>query len=167
MKVNGVETEIDPNRGTAPIVTDGRTLVPVRAIFEALGAEVEWIEETQTVEITYKEIVVYLTIGSSTAKVGDDENNIPEYNFNEDVWGEHKPELVDYFNKTEEVELDNDIKYYLIILEKLRKSLSPFEEIAATALFATTVVEATPFLSTERPVLLGVVYSVPESLVMP
>lgn len=51
-------------------------------------------------------------ISLSMPKVGYDENNIPEYNFNEDFWGEHKPELVDYFNRTEEVELDNDIKYY-------------------------------------------------------
>lgn len=33
----------------APVIEDGRTLVPVRAIFEALGAVVEWDQETQTV----------------------------------------------------------------------------------------------------------------------
>ncbi len=32
-----------------PVVRDGRVLVPVRAIFEALGANVEWDEKTKTV----------------------------------------------------------------------------------------------------------------------
>lgn len=33
----------------APIIENDRTLVPVRAIFEALGAQVEWDEATRTV----------------------------------------------------------------------------------------------------------------------
>ena len=36
------------------IVNDGYTLVPVRAIAEALGANVEWVEETQQVLIVTK-----------------------------------------------------------------------------------------------------------------
>ena len=32
-----------------PIAVDGRTLVPVRAIFEALGAEVEWDPSDQSI----------------------------------------------------------------------------------------------------------------------
>ena len=33
----------------APVIANDRTLVPVRAIFEALGAMVEWDEDTRTV----------------------------------------------------------------------------------------------------------------------
>ena len=33
----------------APIIENDRTLVPLRAIFEAMGAEVEWDEDTRTV----------------------------------------------------------------------------------------------------------------------
>ena len=40
-------TEID----TAPIIHNGRTLVPVRVISEALGCSVEWDSESQTVII--------------------------------------------------------------------------------------------------------------------
>jgi hypothetical protein len=36
---------------TAPQIVDGRTLVPLRAIAEATGADVEWDEDTQTVVI--------------------------------------------------------------------------------------------------------------------
>ena len=32
-----------------PTIVNGRTLVPLRAIFEALGATVEWDDATQTV----------------------------------------------------------------------------------------------------------------------
>lgn len=37
----------------APTIIDSRTLVPVRAVSELLGAEVNWIGETKTVEIKY------------------------------------------------------------------------------------------------------------------
>lgn len=33
-----------------PIVVEGRTLVPLRTIFEALGANVQWYQDTQTVK---------------------------------------------------------------------------------------------------------------------
>ena len=35
----------------APFIKDGRTLVPVRAISEALGAEVGWDNDTRTVTV--------------------------------------------------------------------------------------------------------------------
>ena len=38
----------------APILLNGRTLVPIRAVSEAFGATVNWIEDTKTVEITTK-----------------------------------------------------------------------------------------------------------------
>lgn len=34
---------------TQPVIRDGRTLVPLRAIFEALGAVVEWDVATKTI----------------------------------------------------------------------------------------------------------------------
>ena len=32
-----------------PVIQDGRTMVPLRPIFEALGATVEWFGDTQTI----------------------------------------------------------------------------------------------------------------------
>ncbi|MBQ8301489.1 MAG: carbohydrate-binding domain-containing protein, partial [Clostridia bacterium] len=37
---------------TAPVITDGRTLVPVRAISDLLELDVEWVEDEKTVKIT-------------------------------------------------------------------------------------------------------------------
>lgn len=49
-----------------PIIEDGRTLVPLRTIFEALGAEVDWNSQTQTVTASKKGTTITLQIGSNT-----------------------------------------------------------------------------------------------------
>jgi len=67
MEVNGYETEIDAGRGTVPLITDGRTLVPIRAIIEAFGGNVHWEERTSTVTLTMAEDTVRLIINSPVA----------------------------------------------------------------------------------------------------
>jgi hypothetical protein len=47
MMVNGKSIELDAE----PFIMNDRTMVPVRAIAEAFGAEVKWLDKTQTVEI--------------------------------------------------------------------------------------------------------------------
>lgn len=57
----------------APFIENERTLVPMRAIFEALGATVEWDGETQTV-ISYdpiSEVSIVMQIGSNKMFVND------------------------------------------------------------------------------------------------
>ena len=48
-----------------PVIENGRTLVPLRKIFEALGASVEWDENTRTVTSVKDGVTVVLTIGSN------------------------------------------------------------------------------------------------------
>ncbi|MDN4494707.1 stalk domain-containing protein [Ureibacillus aquaedulcis] len=50
------------------IVENGNTLVPLRGIFEALGAKVDWNKATQTITAHKGENQVSLTIGKKTAK---------------------------------------------------------------------------------------------------
>ena len=50
----------------APVIENGRTLVPVRIISEKLGYKVDWDAATKTVEITGDAKTIKLTIGSST-----------------------------------------------------------------------------------------------------
>lgn len=52
-----------------PVNTNGNVLVPLRAIFESLGATVEWSSSTQTVTATREGRTVGLTIGSKTAYI--------------------------------------------------------------------------------------------------
>jgi len=49
-----------------PIIQNGRTLVPLRAIFEAMGATVEWDQKTQTVTASNGEITVVMKVGDNT-----------------------------------------------------------------------------------------------------
>lgn len=53
-----------------PIIENDRTLVPLRAIFEALGANVIWDDPTQTVTATKEGTEIKLTIGGQTYKNG-------------------------------------------------------------------------------------------------
>lgn len=48
-----------------PVLLNDRTLVPLRAIFEALGATVDWNDETQTVTAFKEDTVISLTIESN------------------------------------------------------------------------------------------------------
>ena len=48
-----------------PIIVYSRTLVPLRAIFEAMGAEVDWIQANQTVTAVKDDIAISLQIGSN------------------------------------------------------------------------------------------------------
>lgn len=54
---------------TLPQVRNERTMVPVRAIAEALGADVEWVYETQQIVITRAGRTVLMTLGSNVALV--------------------------------------------------------------------------------------------------
>ena len=59
--------------GSPATIVEGRTLVPLRAIFEALGASVEWDQATRTVSSTLGEDYISLAVGSTTLiKNGED-----------------------------------------------------------------------------------------------
>ena len=55
------------------IIVEGRTLVPVRGVFEYMGYEVEWDNDTKTATLTNekKETVITLTNGKETFTVND------------------------------------------------------------------------------------------------
>ncbi|MCL2838657.1 MAG: WG repeat-containing protein [Oscillospiraceae bacterium] len=69
--LNGTTIQFDQ----PPIMQDGRTLVPLRAIFEALGADVEWDGVFQMVTATRGDTVVRLQIGNAVMTVNGE--NIP------------------------------------------------------------------------------------------
>ena len=60
MTVNGTEYEVDPGRGTAPVIVGDRTLLPVRTIIESFGGGVAWDDETQTVILGYGSDIITL-----------------------------------------------------------------------------------------------------------
>lgn len=63
--VNGQILQFD----VPPTVVSGRTLVPLRAIFEALNAKVAWDNTSQTVSATWNGGELALPVGKTTATV--------------------------------------------------------------------------------------------------
>ncbi len=69
MNANGKPQAIDVGIGTTPVVYNGRTLVPIRAIVEKMGGTVGWEEATSSITLTYKATTIKLVVDSTTATV--------------------------------------------------------------------------------------------------
>jgi uncharacterized repeat protein (TIGR02543 family) len=54
MYVNGVKQEIDPGRGTAPMIVGGRTIMPIRAVVEAMGGNIAYEDSTRAITLAAK-----------------------------------------------------------------------------------------------------------------
>ncbi len=54
---------------TAPVIQEGRTMLPVRYVAEPLGATVAWDALTQKVAVSLSDIVIELQIGNNTALI--------------------------------------------------------------------------------------------------
>lgn len=69
-----VSVQLDGERvrfDTAPRIIDNRVMLPVRAVFEAMGMTVDWDEATQTAIGIKGHRRIFLTLGSATAWVND------------------------------------------------------------------------------------------------
>lgn len=65
--VNGIELYFDPE----PVTKNESTMVPMRKIFETLGADVKWDNTTRTATATLKGKEVKVSIGSKAGYVND------------------------------------------------------------------------------------------------
>ena len=65
--VNDVSNTLD----SPPIIKNGRTLVPIRAVIEALGGVAEWNATAKKVTINLGSNIVILWIGNNIARVND------------------------------------------------------------------------------------------------
>lgn len=63
--LNGQEIFMD----AAPVVEEGRTLVPVRFVLEAVGAEIGWNDSTRTVFVNMEEMSIELPVGNRTVRI--------------------------------------------------------------------------------------------------
>lgn len=63
--LNGTKLSFEQN----PVTVDNRTLVPLRGIFEAMGADVSWDNDTQSVSAVKGKTVVKMTIGDKNIYV--------------------------------------------------------------------------------------------------
>ena len=70
--VNGKMIETD----TAPYVKNDRTMVPMRFIFEALGAEVTWDNENKTATGKKDETIITMTIGEAEISINGEKKKL-------------------------------------------------------------------------------------------
>ena len=66
-----IDGEIVEFEGQGPAIVDGRTLVPVRGVFEALGFDVEWFQEPGTATLDRDDLAVRITVGVSFFLLND------------------------------------------------------------------------------------------------
>ncbi len=69
MSLNGKIVEVDPGKGTSPVVTNSRVIVPIRAIVEAMGGNVGWDDPTKKITLNNKGTSVEMWIGSTKYNV--------------------------------------------------------------------------------------------------
>jgi len=76
MTVNGVQKEIDMGRGTTPVIVNSRTLVPIRAVIEAMGGEILWEQDTRKITVELSDKTIDLTIGSNISYVNNEQKEL-------------------------------------------------------------------------------------------
>lgn len=69
MLVNGKLKEIDPGLGTVPVLKDARTMLPIRAIIEAMGGTIDFTSGEQRITIKYRGKTILMWIGKKTIQV--------------------------------------------------------------------------------------------------
>lgn len=67
--VDGTQVKFDAQ----PRMIENRTMVPMRAIFEAIGATVNWNAETRTASSTFRGTTVSITVGTNVLLKNDTE----------------------------------------------------------------------------------------------
>lgn len=72
VEVNKAQIEFD----TPPVIKNERTLIPVRAVAEEMGLEVDWDDSIKTAYVRSEDTEVSLTIGSNIITINDDEQEM-------------------------------------------------------------------------------------------
>lgn len=130
LKINGEDVKVEK-----PVVINGVTLVPLRVITEAFGADVQWDGELRCVTLNYSEVIIKLYIDNKEANVDgtsielleapriiNDRTMVPlrfiTENFGADVDYEDKTKQITVIKETAN---ENSIKDFSLILKKTTK----------------------------------------------
>lgn len=74
--VENIITKRDLKFDTPPVIKQGRTLIPVRAITEGFGAEVKWEPEERKVTVSKGDIEIVFQLDDTTVLVNGEEKDI-------------------------------------------------------------------------------------------
>lgn len=75
MSVNGLDKSIDPGRETKPVIVNGRTLLPIRAVVEEMGGVVEWDAIFKSIKVLCNDVEAEVFIGRKVIVI----NGVEEY----------------------------------------------------------------------------------------
>jgi hypothetical protein len=73
MMVDNKQQDVDPGRDTVPVLVSGRTLVPIRAVIEAMGGTIGWTQSDKRVDITLGSKKMQLWINNTKATLNGKE----------------------------------------------------------------------------------------------
>ncbi|CDN45890.1 MULTISPECIES: copper amine oxidase N-terminal domain-containing protein [Paenibacillus] len=63
--INGISYDMNHD----PVIEKGRTLVPLRGVFEAMGAQVDWNQFDQSIKATKGTMTIELTVNKTAASI--------------------------------------------------------------------------------------------------
>lgn len=66
---NGAEIDFEKYDGVYPVIENGRTLIPIRALAETIGAKVDWLEATKKITITKQGSRIIMFLDKTTATI--------------------------------------------------------------------------------------------------
>lgn len=76
MFIEGMQIDFSKYDNVYPVKVSGRVLVPLRAVGENLGAEVEWKAKEKLITLKLDNKVVEITVDSKTAKVNGNKTTL-------------------------------------------------------------------------------------------
>ncbi len=76
MSVNGISRGIDEGKDTTPLVISSRTMVPIRAIVEAMGGTVSWDNSSQQITLIANGNTVNMWVGKTEITVNGERRQI-------------------------------------------------------------------------------------------
>ena len=75
-----------------PVIKEGRTLIPVRAITNGMGAEVDWNPTDSAITITRDDIRIEFTLGTTTLEVYEYDGD--DWNWDRDIEMDYPAKLI-------------------------------------------------------------------------
>lgn len=69
MTVNGVKKEVDIGKTTSPLIVNGKTLVPARALLEEMGGSVDWDADSKKITVNVQKRTIEMWVDRKTTYI--------------------------------------------------------------------------------------------------
>jgi hypothetical protein len=151
VKVDGEKVNFD----VQPIIENDRTLVPMRAIFEKLGAEVIWHEALGNVSATRGNITIWVTIGSNEMDKADNSKSLMPDKIKLDVPAKIISDRtfvpLRAISEAFDCDVDWDSNTSTVLIYTYEESSTPIVEKTPTPTAAPTTTATSKPVATEKP----------------